>query len=77
MTKRELFAQAKALPSDERARLAHEMIASLDQPVERGAAEAWVREIERRAREVREGTVRLVDWKIARARILKRLTSES
>ena len=75
MTKKELHDQALALPPNERAKLAHEIIASLDGPADEGAAEAWVREIERRVREVKNGSVKLVDWKDTRARILKRLSA--
>lgn len=75
MTKKEVFDQALALPPDERARLAHDIIVSLDGPSDEGAPEAWVREIERRVREVKDGSVNLVDWKDTRARILKRLAS--
>jgi putative addiction module component (TIGR02574 family) len=75
MTKKELHDQVLALPPTERARLAHEIISSLDGPADGGAAEVWVREIERRVREVKNGSVKLVDWKDTRARILKRLSS--
>ena len=75
VTRKDLHNQALALPPDERARLAHDIIASLDGPADEGAAEAWVREIERRVREVRGGSVKLIDWKDTRARILKRLAS--
>ena len=75
VTNKELHDQALALPPDERARLAHEIIASLDGPAEDGAAEAWVREIERRVREVKDGSVELIDWKDTRTRILKRLSA--
>jgi len=75
VTKKELHARALALPPEDRARLAHDIIASLDGPGDVGAAEAWVVEIERRVREVKDGSVRLVDWKDTRARILGRLTA--
>jgi putative addiction module component (TIGR02574 family) len=75
VTKKEVFDQALALPPDERARLAHDILASLDGPPDEGASEEWVREIERRVREVKDGSVKLVDWKDTRARILKRLSS--
>ncbi len=76
VTKKEVFERAPALPADERAKLAHEILASLDGPADEGAAEAWVREIERRVREVKNGSVKLVDWKDTRARILKRLSAK-
>ncbi len=75
VTKKEVFDQALALPPDERARLAHDILVSLDGPADEGASEEWVREIERRVREVKNGSVKLVDWKDTRARILKRLSS--
>lgn len=61
VTNRELRDRALALPPDERARLAHEIIASLDGPADDGAAEAWVREIEHRVREFKDGSVKLID----------------
>ena len=74
MTNKEVHDQALALPPEERARLAQDIIVSLDGAADEGAAEAWVREIERRVREVKDGTVRLIDWKDSRTRILKRLS---
>jgi len=59
---------ALSLPSEERARLAHDLIASLDDAQDPGAAEAWVAEIERRAREVESGSAPLEDWAAVRAR---------
>ena len=51
---------ALGLPIDERADLARELLASLDGEDEK-AAEAWRDELARRAEEVREGRVQLVD----------------
>jgi len=76
VTKKELRDRALELPPDERARLAHEIISSLDGPSDDGASAAWVSEIERRVQEVQDGSVKLVTWKEARARILKRLASK-
>jgi hypothetical protein len=58
----ELFSGALALPARDRARLAHELLRSLDESDDSDAAEAWLEEIERRAREAREGRVALEDW---------------
>ncbi|HEV3027372.1 MAG TPA: addiction module protein, partial [Planctomycetota bacterium] len=66
MPRKKLHDQVLALPPDERARLAHDIISSLDGPSDPGAAEEWVCEIERRVREVKSGSVELVDWKDAR-----------
>ncbi len=61
-------ANALSLPTQERARLAHDLIVSLDEAEDPGAAEAWLAEIERRAREVESGSVSLHDWPAVRAR---------
>ena len=55
----ELSAQAKALPPEERARLAEELLASLD-PHEVEVEAAWDEELRRRIDEVEHGTVQLV-----------------
>ena len=68
----ELFSHALALPAAERARLAHELLRSLDESEEAGAAEAWLVEIERRAREIQTGTVAPVEWSEVRARLRSR-----
>lgn len=63
--------RALALPRDERASLARELIASLDEPLEDPAVveAAWAEEIERRVREVEDGTADLVDWETVKARL--------
>ncbi len=58
----ELFANALSLPARDRAKLAHELIESLDDATDSDAAELWLSEIRRRAAEVREGRVALEDW---------------
>ncbi len=70
----DLLVDALALPVHERARLAHELIASLDEAVDRDAAEAWLAEIERRTSELNDGTSVLVDWNNVRARWRQRWT---
>jgi putative addiction module component (TIGR02574 family) len=52
-------AEALGLPIRERARLAEQLIASLDEDSEIEAA--WAEEIERRMQEVRDGRVELLD----------------
>jgi putative addiction module component (TIGR02574 family) len=53
---------ALALPSDERARLAHELLLSLDAGEdEKDVQAAWTEDLARRLREVRDGTVELSD----------------
>lgn len=55
----ELSAQARALPPEDRARLAEELLASLD-PGEAEVDDAWDAELRRRIAEVDDGTVTLV-----------------
>lgn len=56
----ELSQRAKALVPEERARLAQELLASLD-PHDAGVDGAWDLEIRRRVQEVEDGTVPLVE----------------
>ena len=72
MSKEELLAEVLRLPRSERARLAEDVLSSLEEPDEQIAA-AWVGELERRSNEVAEGRVQLVDWETARANILREL----
>jgi putative addiction module component (TIGR02574 family) len=69
MSREQLLAEVLRLPRSERARLAEELLCSLEEPDERVAA-AWARELERRSREIAEGRVQSVDWDTARAQIL-------
>jgi putative addiction module component (TIGR02574 family) len=55
----ELSAQAKALPPEDRARLAEELLASLD-PHDSDVEAAWDVELRRRVEEFEHGTVELV-----------------
>jgi hypothetical protein len=48
--------------------LAHDLIVSLDEGEDPGAADAWLTEIERRAREAESGAASVEDWATVRAR---------
>ena len=69
----ELRDAALTLPSQERARLARDLLCSLDGPADPDADDAWITEIEKRARELADGSVEPVDWDAARERIANRL----
>jgi len=56
----ELSARAKTLSAEDRARLAEELLESLEQEPESEVEAAWDREIERRVAEVEAGTAKLV-----------------
>ena len=75
----ELIRDALALPADERADVAAELLASLDEPAptEATAVEAmWAREIERRARRVMAGESAGEPWGDVRKRVVRRLAGE-
>ena len=60
---------ALALAPNERAWLASELIASLDQGVDSDAEAAWALEIEKRIADVESGAAETSSWEEARTRI--------
>ncbi len=56
----ELSARAKTLSTEDRARLAEELLESLEGEAEPEADAAWDREIERRVAEIESGVVTLI-----------------
>jgi putative addiction module component (TIGR02574 family) len=66
---RDLLQEAMKLPPEARAALAGSLLDSLDTEVDAGAEEAWSTEIERRLREIDQGTTKLVPWDEVRRRI--------
>ena len=56
----ELSARARTLPPEDRARLAEDLLASLQDESESESEAAWDHEIERRVAEVQAGTARLI-----------------
>ena len=68
----EILQAALVLPADEGAQLAHELLASLDGE-DASADEAWRDEVVKRAREVHEGRVALVDGESSFRTIRERL----
>lgn len=76
MSTEELRDAALTLPRKERAKLAHDLLLSLDDPADMEVSDTeadWTREVERRARELADGTVEPVDWDVAREQIARRL----
>jgi putative addiction module component (TIGR02574 family) len=57
-----LLEAALKLPEKERARVAKELIASLDEQWDEGVDEAWAAEVERRRVAVAQGREKLVPW---------------
>ena len=72
MSTDELLARALRLPRPERARVAEELLSSLEE-AEEDVAAAWADELERRSREIADGRVQTVSWDTARTEILKEL----
>jgi putative addiction module component (TIGR02574 family) len=68
-----LLDSALKLPSDERARLAAELIASLDGVPEVGVEAAWDAEVQRRLERVDRGEVELLDWNAVKAEVAQAL----
>ena len=56
-----------------RAKLASEILASLDGPTDPDAAGAWDEEIERRVNALEKGTEKLESWESAKRRIAKEI----
>lgn len=69
--------EALALPSDERAQVAADLLASLDEKREPAmtVSSSWAVEIERRAREVLRGQSSSEAWEVTRDRIADELHS--
>ena len=68
-----VLGEALGLTDEERADVAQELVASLDGPSDADAEEAWVVEIERRARRVPAALTGGDDWSAARAEIESKL----
>lgn len=73
MSTDELLAQVLRLPRIERAKLAAEVLTSLEDVDDEEVVAAWASELERRSREVEDGVVATVDWETTRTEIAKEL----
>lgn len=72
-TSRTIIDSALKLPREERARVAREIIASLDGPADQDVDAAWLAEVERRLDDVERGAAALVPWDTVRQRVTERL----
>ena len=75
MTRDDVFSKALDLSPQDRARLVHDLLATLEGQPDSDAEGAWAKEIERRVREVDDGTVELISWDEVRKRLESRLAS--
>ena len=69
----ELLSDALQLPPEERARLAHELLLSLEESEDVDAETAWAGELELRAQEIITGKVELVSPEEARRQAAEHL----
>ena len=67
----ELLANALRLDVVERAKLAAELLASLDGEPDEDVEAAWAEEVERRIDQIEAGGVKLVPWKDIKRRVEK------
>jgi putative addiction module component (TIGR02574 family) len=72
MSTDELLAEALRLSREERARVAAELLSSLEE-ADDAVAVAWADELLRRAQDVAEGRVQAVPWETVRTDILNEL----
>jgi putative addiction module component (TIGR02574 family) len=73
MTRREILEAALKLEPTERERLVEELTASLHSGFASEEIEkAWLDEIERRSREIDDGTAELVEWSEVREQLAER-----
>jgi len=66
--------EALELTAAERAELAHDLVAGLDQPADTDAAQRWDLEILRRLDEIESGTAKLIDREEFSRRMRERLS---
>jgi putative addiction module component (TIGR02574 family) len=66
---KDLIQEAAQLTEADRATLAGAMIESLDPKPTPAIRAAWSQEIERRVREIDDGTAELIDWEDVRAEL--------
>ena len=76
MSTEDLLAEALRLTRVDRARVAEELLSSLEESDDE-VATAWATELERRSREVAEGHVQTIRWETARTEVLKELEARN
>ena len=72
MSTDELVAELLRLPRPERARVAEQVLSSLEE-TEDDVAAAWADELMRRSRDIAEGQVTVLDWDTVRTEISSEL----
>jgi putative addiction module component (TIGR02574 family) len=74
---KEIVNAAKQLPEGDRLEIVQELLASLEPAADEDVDAAWAGEIQRRSREIKEGSVRLVPWEEVKSQARKRVRGRS
>jgi len=69
---KDILEDAMRLPEKERIQVVERLLASFEPEPDEDVDTAWAAEIERRSREIKEGTVRPLPWKEVKSRARKR-----
>ena len=67
---------AVRLPPRQRLRIVEELLASLEPHAQEEIDSAWAAEIERRSRDVKEGSVQLLPWTRVKSRARRRIRAK-
>jgi len=67
-----ILREALNLDESDRATLAGLLLGSLDDDIDDDAAQAWVEEVDRRAKQLDSGEVTAIPWEDVRARLMKK-----
>ena len=70
---KEIVSAALRLPESERLQIVEELLASLEPAADEDVDAAWAAEIDRRSREMKEGTVRPIPWGEVKSRARERI----
>jgi len=76
-TARSILNTALRLPEPDQVELATELLAHLEGPSEAEVDTAWAAEIERRTREIDQGTVRPIPWSAVKRAAVRRTRAKS
>lgn len=73
----EIVNAAKQLSESERLEIVQELLASLEPAADEDVDAAWAAEVERRSREIKEGSVRPIPWEEVKSQARKRARGRS
>ncbi len=69
---KDIVKAAIQLPENERVQVVEQLLASLETTIDEDVDAAWAAEIERRSRQIKEGTVSLIPWEEVKSQARKR-----